>query len=194
MRQSASRTCTGCGDKGRARIGLVRLRRSSSCQSPGGWYGRTDGPPIRSTSSPLAARAWSRIISADSRIRGPRPSSRFSGSRSICCRVALRRLPVRGAGHDQAVEALDVPTAADELGGQPVEQFRMAGRGLPATEVFGRPHEPRAEEHLPVAVDRHASRERVGRIDQPAGKSQPVWLRGVRRHGGKTGRHSGGDP
>ena len=43
-----------------------------------------------------------------------------------------------------------------------------------------RPSSPaRAEEHLPVAVDRHPRRQRVGRVDQPAGQAEPVRPRGV---------------
>ena len=54
---------------------------ASSRHSPEGWYGLTEGPPTCPTSSPLAASAWSRIISADRRKRGPRASRRLSGSR-----------------------------------------------------------------------------------------------------------------
>ena len=58
------------------------LPKVASSQTPGGWYGFTGGPPTCSTSRPLAASAWSRIIHDGSRNRGPRASRRFSGSRS----------------------------------------------------------------------------------------------------------------
>ena len=45
--------------------------------------GRTDGPCIFRDSSPLTASTWSCSTSADRRKRGPRASSRLSGSRSI---------------------------------------------------------------------------------------------------------------
>ena len=54
----------------------------ASSHTPPGWYGFTAGPPGLSTSSPLAASAWSRIIHDGSRCRAPRACSRFSGSRS----------------------------------------------------------------------------------------------------------------
>jgi hypothetical protein len=45
-----------------------------------GKLGFTLGPPTFSTSRPLTASAWSRIISAERRRRGPREFRRFSGS------------------------------------------------------------------------------------------------------------------
>src|SRR5439155_23476226 len=53
--------------------------KASASHSPGGWYGRTLGPPILRFNSPLTARALSRIISASRRKRGPRASSRLCG-------------------------------------------------------------------------------------------------------------------
>ena len=55
-------------------------------------------------------------------------------------------------------------------------------------------HQPGAEEHLPVAVDRHPRRQRIGRIDQPAGQAQPVGLRRSSGPARKTPRHAGLDP
>ena len=45
----------------------IRAGSRSSSHKPGGWYGLTGGPPIVSTSRPLAARAASRSISAGNR-------------------------------------------------------------------------------------------------------------------------------
>src|SRR6059036_3512456 len=55
-------------------------RLINSSHNPGGWYGETLAPPMRSSSNPLTASAWSRMNSAGRRKRGPRASSRFSGS------------------------------------------------------------------------------------------------------------------
>ena len=50
----------------------------------------------------------------------------------------------------------------------------MARRIPLHTKVVEGGHKPRAEELPPDAVDHHSRRERIGRIDQPAGKPQPV--------------------
>ncbi len=102
----ASRRCRGCGGRGPRRVPGRSPRTSSArATSPAGWYGFTDGPPILSTSRPATASAWSRTISAGSRKRGPRASSRFSGSRCSSSGVTRRRLPVGGAHHDQSSAA-----------------------------------------------------------------------------------------
>ena len=46
-------------------------------------YGLTGGPPRVSSKSPLTESAASRIISAESRCRGPRASQLFAGSFTI---------------------------------------------------------------------------------------------------------------
>src|SRR5260221_14586699 len=48
------------------------------------------------------------------------------------------RLSVSRRQDNQAAEFLDIPTAFDELAGQPVEQLRMCRRLSLAAEVFGR--------------------------------------------------------
>ncbi len=50
----------------------------------------------------------------------------------------------------------------------------MAGRLALGAEIFLGLDEARAEDLSPVAVDRHPSRERVLRIDQPSRQPQPV--------------------
>ena len=82
---------------------------------------------------------------------------------------------------------------ADELGGQPVEQLGMAGRLALRAEIVDASSPARAEEHLPVAVDRHPRRQRVGRIDQPAGQAQPVGRPSLRPRRDAP-RHAGRDP
>src|ERR1044072_4725707 len=69
--------------------GTYPLSLESSCHSPGGWSGFTDGPPTFSTSRPDHASASSRIISGGSRNRGPRARRRFSGSFSTSSRVTF---------------------------------------------------------------------------------------------------------
>ena len=73
------------------------------------------------------------------------------------------------------------------LRGQPVEQFRMARRLSLGAEIVDRFHQPRTEQHLPIAVHRHAGRQRIGRIDKPAGQAQAV----VGRAGRKGGKLAG---
>ena len=85
-----------------------------------------------------------------------------------------RRLAVGLARHDRPQQALHVPARAHELDRQPVEQRGMGGRLALGTEVVESFHEPRAKEHLPVAVHGHAGRKRVPGRDQPLGKCQAV--------------------
>ena len=57
----------------------------------------------------------------------------------------LRRLPIGGTRHDQAVHGLHRPVLLQEFNRQPIEQFGMRrGRSL-ITEIFGRPHDSPAE-------------------------------------------------
>ena len=56
-------------------------------QMPSGCGGNTLGPSIFGLSRPLAASATSRIISASSRNRGPRASSRLYGIALGSCGV-----------------------------------------------------------------------------------------------------------
>ena len=56
-----------------------------------------------------------------------RPSSRLSGSMESC--LALRReiLAVSFAGHNEFVEALELPAVFHKIAGEPVEQLGMTG-------------------------------------------------------------------
>ena len=53
---------------------------ATASQTPSGWYGFTDGPPIVVHEQAAGGERVSRTISASMRKRGPRDSSRFSGS------------------------------------------------------------------------------------------------------------------
>ena len=50
----------------------------------------------------------------------------------------------------------------------------MAGQFALGAEIFLRLDDPRAEELGPVAIDRHAGRERIGPIDEPLRQREPV--------------------
>ncbi len=57
----------------------------------------------------------------------------------------------------------------------------MAGGLALRAEVLGRLDDPRPEDLEPEPVDRHARRQRVVRLDQPSGQSQPVERRAGRQ-------------
>ena len=50
----------------------------------------------------------------------------------------------------------------------------MAGHRTLVTEVFRGAHQPSAKEHLPVAVHRNPSGERMIRVGDRAGEIEPV--------------------
>ena len=62
---------------------------------------------------------------------------------------------------------LHAPTAIPKLGGQPIEQLRVRRRGALCTEIVLRLDDAETEKLLPVAIDRHARRERIAAIDEP---------------------------
>ena len=65
------------------------------------------------------------------------------------------------------------PALCDELCGEPIEQFRVAGCFSPDSEVARRPYQSDAEMILPDAVDPDASGEGIGGIDDRLGQFQP---------------------
>ena len=81
--------------------------------------------------------------------------------------VDVRRLPIRGRVHDQPVHCFEAPAGVHELAGQPIEQFRMAGRFALHAEILARADDARAEVRLPDAIHHHAGRRRAG-CDRPA--------------------------
>ena len=80
---------------------------------------------------------------------------------------------------DLAVQAFDPPAAFDEIGGEPVEQFGVAGGFAVGAEVAGGADEASAEMVLPDAVDQDAGRERVVFVADPVGQGEAAG--GLRR-------------
>jgi len=101
----ASKTCTSCGGTGSARD----LACNPPCRSTPSPTLRLIGahrwPADSSTSRPHTAKCWSRIISADSRSRGPRRQQPVVRSSAIAP-SSPRRLPVGCAGHDPLLQCL----------------------------------------------------------------------------------------
>ena len=94
-------------------------------------------------------------------------------------------LAVGGAGDDEAVHGLQVPTAGDKLGGEPIEQFRVRGMlGLDA-EIFGGFHEAGAEIGLPHAVHFGPCGEGIAGGDEPVREIEAVHAPG-RSVGGRA--------
>lgn len=91
-----------------------------------------------------------------------------------------RGLPVGGAGDDEALDMLQVPSGFHEFAGQPVQEIGV-GRALGLeSEVFRGADESGAEEELPLAVDDHACGQGMRRVEEPAGEFEAVggvWLR-----------------
>ena len=102
-------------------------------------------------------------------------------------RRELRRLQVGGAGHDHALEGLDVPFQPDQLARQPIEQPGMGGRLSLQAEVLGRRHQSRPEVQLPQSVRRHARGEGMGRVHQPPGQRKTIGRRTRRQRGQDLG-------
>ena len=190
----ARRRCRGRGGSGRGPSSAFQARvapgRGSSRRRAAA--GRRSARRSSGLSRPLATSAESRISSASSRSRDCRASRRLSGSTSASSGRSARRLPVGRRGHDQPVHRLEAPAPVDELGGQPVEQLGMARRRALRAEVLVGLDEPPAEVRLPEPVDRDPGRQRVLRVDQPAGQVEPVG-RLVRRDRQRRqhGRHAG---
>lgn len=65
-------------------------------------------------------------------------------------------LLVGGGEENQFVQFFDAPAIGDELGGQPVEQFRMSGRLAAGAEIAWSRDNAAAEMMLPNAVDQDA--------------------------------------
>ena len=68
---------------------------------------------------------------------------------------------IRRRGHDQTMHLLHAPAAGNELGRQPVEQFRMTGRLASQAEVVWRVDQTTTETLLPHAVDDDSRCERI---------------------------------
>ena len=83
-------------------------------------------------------------------------------------------LAVGGRVQDQSVHVLQIPAAAHEFRGQPVQQLRMAGRVALRAEIVLGLYDSDAEVALPESVHGDPGRERVVVGDQPARQAQPI--------------------
>ena len=63
-----------------------------------------------------------------------------------------------------------MPTAGDQFGGQPIEQFLMRGVSAHRAEIVRRGHDALAEVILPQAIDDHPRRQRMIGPRQPIGQ------------------------
>ena len=86
----------------------------------------------------------------------------------------LGRLAIGRGEQDEFVQFLQIPTGLDEGAGEPVEQFRVRGQGALAAKVLGGGHEAVAEMQLPVSIHNDPGRQRLFRIRDPFGETEPV--------------------
>ena len=142
---------------------------------------------MRALSSPAAASALSRIISAESRNRGPRASHSFSGSSAIVLASAMLRCRYVRLITIVFIRLLDVPAAVDEVQREPIQQLGMRRRRALGAKVFGRFHESPAEERCQkrLTVTRAVS-------GWPRSVSQRAKARAVSRQAGGHRRQHGG--
>ena len=82
-------------------------------------------------------------------------------------------LSVRAGQHHQLDHVFDIPSAVDELDGQPVEQFGMVRRFALCSEIFEAARQTSPVEQLPQPVDEDARGERVVARGQPVREVQP---------------------
>ena len=119
----------------------------------------------------------SRIASASSRRWGRRQQSVFSGSSFERAGSSSAVWRVDGAGHHQLVDRLEPPAAADQLGGEPVEQFGVRRPLALRAEVAGRGDDPPAEVVLPEPVDDHPGQQVAGAgvdVGHPVRQARPA--------------------
>src|SRR6185369_839844 len=89
----------------------------------------------------------------------------------------LGRLLVSRARHHQPHQPFHVPTALHEIDRQPIQQFGMRRLFALHAKILRRPHKARAKKLLPESIHRHASRQRILRVHQPAGESKSICRR-----------------
>ena len=77
-------------------------------------------------------------------------------------------------GHDQTMHRLDIPAGFDELHGQPIEQFAMAGHLALQTKVLGGFDDAGPKVTLPNPIDGDSSGQRVFTRDHPACQFQTI--------------------
>ena len=88
--------------------------------------------------------------------------------------VEIRRHLVGFRSHDQPLHLLDAPALADELGGQPIEQFGIRRQRAHLAEIAGRADDAGAEVPSPDAIDHHARRQRIVVGGDPFGQGAPA--------------------
>ena len=79
--------------------------------------------------------------------------------------IGCGTLSVGRRHHDELLQGLDVPSAGDEFGGQPIEEFGMGRQFTLAAEVFAGLYQTRSKAALPKPVHRDPSCEGIGWID-----------------------------
>ena len=100
-------------------------------------------------------------------------------------------LAIRRAGHDQLVQRLERLTAIAELGGQPVEQFRMRRQPAHAPEIIRRLDQTSTEVILPDSIDGRTPGQRIVASRQPLREGGAALAFGVIRREFKPRRQSG---
>ena len=88
--------------------------------------------------------------------------------------IGRSALAVSRRHHDELLQGFDIPSAGNELGGQPIEELGMGRQFTLAAEVFAGLHQTRAKAALPKAVHRNPRREGIGWIHQPACQGQSI--------------------
>ena len=86
---------------------------------------------------------------------------------------AGRNHAIRLRGDHQSVHRFHAPAAIHELYGQPIEQRGIGRRGAADAKIENRRHQRLAKMPHPHLVHRHARRERIVPLCNPAGQRQP---------------------
>ena len=89
-----------------------------------------------------------------------------------------RRLHPGGRGEDEPVEGFDGPALADELAGQPVQQFRVSRKASHAPEIGGGSDQPSTEMVMPNPVHQHPGGQWVGGAGDPLRQGLTTTRRG----------------
>ena len=92
-----------------------------------------------------------------------------------------RRAPIGVSVHNPSMQLLDAVAAFDELGGELIEQLRMAGLIPPRSKVVGGSHKSLTKMPLPDSVDHDTSHQRVacdpiGQLDAATGLGILQWI------------------
>ena len=127
-----------------------------------------DGDKRPTDRAPQPARNGEHGIANDLRFQAAQAGFRLH---RVCDRT------ICGGIHDEPVQWLELPAAADEFGGKPVEQLGIGGCSTRAAEVTGSGDHAAAEMMMPGPVHDHASDERRGwaaRLRERTRQRQPA--------------------